>query len=81
MVELFSPEMSARVCRYRNCSDAGSLDRILAASAGYRRRLLLAFGVDHLGASAALGLGLTGHGADHGLIQIDVAGFDVGRTS
>src|SRR3546814_8688415 len=39
-------------------------------------RLLLAFGMDHLGAAHALGLGLPGDGADHGLVEVDVLDLD-----
>src|SRR6267378_148161 len=40
--------------------------------------LQLAFGVDHLGAPLALGLGLARNGAHHRLVQVDVLDLDVG---
>src|SRR5439155_302022 len=40
--------------------------------------LQLAFGVDHLGAALALGLGLARDGTHHRLVQVDVLDLDVG---
>src|SRR5690606_3217299 len=42
-------------------------------------RLLLAFGVDDLGAPLALGLGLAGNGAHHAFVQVDVLDLYVGN--
>src|SRR5580693_7299693 len=42
------------------------------------RRLLLALGIDDLGAALALGLGLTGDGADHALVEVDALELDIG---
>ena len=41
------------------------------------RSLLLAFRVDHLCASSPFRLSLFGHGADHGLVQIDMLDLDI----
>ena len=41
------------------------------------RGLLLAFGVDDLGATRALGLGLLGDCADHAFVEIDVLDLDI----
>src|SRR5579863_2495268 len=51
--------------------DAGGLDQLL-------RRLLLALGIDDLGAPLAFGLGLAGDGADHALVEVDALDLDVG---
>ena len=51
--------------------DAGGLDQLL-------RRLLLALGIDDLGAALALGLGLAGDGADHALVEVDALDLDIG---
>src|SRR5262249_25439966 len=49
----------------------GRLDQCL-------RRLAFALGVDDLGAARTLRFGLLRHGANHGLIEIDVLDFHVG---
>src|SRR5262249_55953938 len=52
--------------------DAGGLDQLL-------RGLLLAFGIDDLGAARALGLGLPRDGADHALVEVDPLDLDGGH--
>ena len=43
------------------------------------RRLELTLGMDDLGATGPLGLGLGGNRADHALIEVDVLDLDVGN--
>src|SRR5579864_9030718 len=50
---------------------AGGLDQLL-------RRLLLALGIDDLGAALALGLGLAGDSAHHALVEVDALDLDIG---
>jgi hypothetical protein len=42
------------------------------------RRLLLALSVDNLGTPYALGFGLSGDRADHGLVEVDILQRDIG---
>ena len=47
-----------------------------AASTSFCGGVELAFGVDDLGAALALGLGLLGHGAEHGFRHVDLLDLD-----
>ena len=47
-----------------------------AASTSFCCGVELAFGVDDFGAAFAFGLGLLGHGAEHGLGQVDLLDLD-----
>ena len=77
MVELFSPAMFDSVAEVAQLHRLGALGEDLAGLRQPLRGLQLALGVDDLGAPQALGLGLLGDGADHGLVEVDVLELDV----
>ena len=76
MVEFFSTEISAMVCRVRSCSATGCWVMMSAASPSFDGRLIFAFGSDDLGAALALGLGFLGHRTLHVVGQRDVLDLD-----
>ena len=78
MVDVFSPAMFVQRAEVAQLHGLGRSARIWPACDQLLRGLQFALGVDHLGAAHALGLGLLGDRADHGLVEVDVLELDVG---